>query len=430
MAHLLARGGPCRRLLQHHRDHRQLAEHSLHVRLHLHHPCRHLCAPPRPEAVHHHGRRSPPGRELDPLCRRPLRLGGDLRRRHVRPDPDRPGPAVCAGRSHALLGPLVHQPGPRSRHGPDQPRQPLWCRPGPAYRAVLGRQAKRHLQHGPLRLHHRKPPSLTPAAQKPKTDPPPQSSVCAIPAFFIPAQPPTPAAPSSTTPKLSIRASAKILFSQLEFWLLFIPFAVYVGFFNSISSLLNQILLPHGYSDEDAGIAGALLIVVGLVASAITSPLIDRTKSYLLAIRVAVPLIGLSYLIFVWMPATREGGGVAGPYVVMAVLGAASFSMLPIVVEYLVELTHPISPAVTSTLAWSGGQLLGGVFIVISGALKAGDDGNPPGDMKNALIFHAVVALVVVPLPLCLGMFGRADKLELRRVRSDDEARSSAEEGK
>ncbi len=143
-----------------------------------------------------------------------------------------------------------------------------------------------------------------------------------------------------------------------------------------------------------------------------------------------MPLIGLSYLIFVWMPATREGGGVAGPYVVMAVLGAASFSMLPIVVEYLVELTHPISPAVTSTLAWSGGQLLGGVFIVISGALKAGDDGNPPGDMKNALIFHAVVALVVVPLPLCLGMFGRADKLELRRVRSDDEARSSAEEGK
>lgn len=166
------------------------------------------------------------------------------------------------------------------------------------------------------------------------------------------------------------------------------------------------------------------------MAAAVISPIIDRTKSYLLAIRTAVPLVGVCYLVFIWMPGTREGGGVAGPYVVMAVLGAASFSLLPVVVEYLVELTHPISPAVTSTLAWSGGQVLGGMFIVVSGALKAGADGDPPGDMRNALIFHAVLALAVVPLPLCLGLFGRAEKLQLRRVRSDEEGRSSAEEGK
>ncbi|KAH6842999.1 major facilitator superfamily domain-containing protein [Chaetomium sp. MPI-CAGE-AT-0009] len=255
------------------------------------------------------------------------------------------------------------------------------------------------------------------------------SSVCAVPAFFIPSQPPTPVAPSAETPKLSIGESAKILFNQLEFWLLFVPFAMYVGLFNSISSLLNQILLPHGYNEEEAGIAGAVLIVVGLVASAISSPIIDRTKSYLLAIRLAVPLIGLCYLIFIWMPGTRDGGGVAGPYVVMAVLGASSFSMLPIVVEYLVELTHPISPEITSTLAWSGGQLLGGIIIVVSGALRDGADGEPPGDMRDALILHAVLALVVVPLPLCLGLFGREDKLLLRRVKSDEEARNSAEEG-
>ena len=204
---------------------------------------------------------------------------------------------------------------------------------------------------------------------------------------------------------------------------------MYVGLFNSISSLLNQILLPYGYNEEEAGIAGAVLIVVGLVASAIFSPIIDRTKSYLLAIRLAVPLIGLCYLIFIWMPNTHDGGGVAGPYVVMAVLGASSFSMLPVVVEYLVELTHPISPEVTSTLAWSGGQLLGGIIIIVSGALKGGADGDPPGDMRDALILHAVLALVVVPLPLCLGLFGRNEKLLLRRVQSDEEAKDSASTG-
>lgn len=261
------------------------------------------------------------------------------------------------------------------------------------------------------------------------TKSPAQSTVCAIPSFFIPSAPPTPVAPSGETPKLSLRASAAILLSQVEFYLLFVPFAVYVGFFNSISSLLNQILFPYGYSDTEAGIAGALLIVVGLVASAVTAPLIDRTKSYLLAIRVAVPVIGLSYLAFVWMPGTRAAAGVAGPYAVMAVLGAASFSLLPVVIEYLVELTHPISPEVTSTLAWSGGQLLGGVFIVVSGALKAeGQDAGPPDNMRNALVFTAVIAMLAVPLPMCLGLFGRADKLRLRRVRSDEERRNGSDE--
>jgi FLVCR family MFS transporter 7 len=243
------------------------------------------------------------------------------------------------------------------------------------------------------------------------------ASACSIPSFFIPARPPTPAAASSETPKLSLRESIHILTSHLEFWLLLIPFAVYVGFFNSISSLLNQIMEPYGFSDTDAGIAGALLIVVGLVAAAITSPILDRTKSFLLAIKLAVPIMALSFLAFIFMPATRS---LAGPYVVLSVMGASAFSLVPVAVEFLVELTHPISPEVTSTLAWSGGQLLGGIFIVVSDALKDGSDANPPFNMRRALIFTAVVALGVAPLPMCLGLFGRGEKVQLKRVQSDE----------
>ncbi|KAB5566576.1 major facilitator superfamily domain-containing protein [Coniochaeta sp. 2T2.1] len=243
------------------------------------------------------------------------------------------------------------------------------------------------------------------------------SSVCSVPSFFIPAKPPTPAAASSETPKLSLKESVHILTSHTEFWLLLIPFAVYVGFFNSISSLINQIMYPYGFSDTDAGIAGALLIVVGLVAAAITSPILDRTKSFLLAIKITVPILALSFLVFIWMPATRS---LAGPYVVLSVTGAAAFSLVPVAVEFMVELTHPISPEVTSTLGWAGGQLLGGIFIVISDALKAGPEADPPYNMRRALIFTAVVALAVAPLPMCLGLFGRGEHVELKRVRSDE----------
>ncbi|KAI1424006.1 major facilitator superfamily domain-containing protein [Xylaria sp. FL1777] len=246
------------------------------------------------------------------------------------------------------------------------------------------------------------------------------SVVVCLPAFFIPAAPPTPPEPSGTTPKASLRDSLHLL-KCVELWLILIPFAVYVGFFNSISSLLNQILLPYGFSSDDAGIAGAVLIVVGLVTSAVTSPILDRTKAFILCIKAAVPVIGLSYLAFVFVPPTRT---LAGPYVVLAILGAASFSLVPVALEFLCELGHPMSPEVTSTIAWGGGQLLGGIFIVVSDALKAGPDADPPANLNRALIFTAVLALAAVPLPLSLGLFGRKDKLVLRRLRSDDDETS------
>ena len=218
---------------------------------------------------------------------------------------------------------------------------------------------------------------------------------------------------------MSLKASAKVLFRQVEFWLIAIPYAIFVGFFNSVSSLLNQIMQPYGFSDEESGIAGALLILVGLVASALASPILDRTKAFILTIKIAVPIASLSFLALIWMPSTRD---LAGPYVVLSAIGASCFILVPVVVEFLAEITHPVSPEVTSTLAWSGGQLLGGCFIVISDALKAGPDGDPPFNMQKALIFTAVIVLAVTPLPLCLGLFGRRDKVTLRRVRSDEEA--------
>ena len=171
-----------------------------------------------------------------------------------------------------------------------------------------------------------------------------------------------------------------------------------------------------GTTDDEAGIGGAILIVVGLVTAAISSPILDRNKKFLFAIKTLVPVIALCYLVFIWMPETRS---IPGPYVVLAVLGAACFALVPIALEYLIELSHPISPEITSTTAWAGGQLLGAIFVIISDALVAGEDASPPKHMKNALIFQAVIALVIALLPLSMGCFGRAGKVGLRRIASD-----------
>lgn len=217
--------------------------------------------------------------------------------------------------------------------------------------------------------------------------------------------------------------------------MIMIPYTIYVGLFNSISSLINQMLSPYSFSETDAGIAGALLIVVGLVTSAVTSPIIDKTKTYLLAIKICVPVIAICYLAFTWAPSSRS---LAAAYAILSILGAASFSLVPVVLEYVTEITHPVSPEVTSTICWTGGQLLGGIFILVSDALRdpgvsdgTADDGSkyPPGNMYRALIFQTVIAMVAVPFPLCLGLFGRGHGVRMRRIEADRGSRATRGEG-
>ncbi|KAK2732352.1 hypothetical protein FQN57_002938 [Myotisia sp. PD_48] len=233
---------------------------------------------------------------------------------------------------------------------------------------------------------------------------PRMSTVACLPSFFIPSQPPTLSGPASDINRPALRQRPLDLFSRLEFWLIFLPFSVFVGLFNSISSLLNQILQPHGLSETAAGVTGALLILVGLVAAGICSPFVDRYRHYLATIKILTPIIALAYIGFIFAPSSNS---VAAPFVVASILGASSFALLPVALEYLVEITYPMSPEVSSTICWAGGQLFGAIFILVGNALKASPKANPPGHMGRALVFQAVIASAVVPFPLCLGLFGR-----------------------
>jgi FLVCR family MFS transporter 7 len=249
------------------------------------------------------------------------------------------------------------------------------------------------------------------------------ATVACIPSLFIPAAPPTPPTASSGLSKTPVLASLRHMLSSKPFYIVFFTFGIYTGCFNSFSSLLNQILYPYGYSEDEAGICGAVLIVVGLVAAAVASPVLDRTHAYLLGIKLLCPLIAIPYLAMIWAPQTRT---IVAPYILSAVLGASSFSLLPVSLEYLVEITFPASPEVSSTICWTGGQVFGGLFVVIMNELKDGRDvdlgkvseggrgtgaGNsPPGHMSDALVFQAVMAMAALPLPLMLGIrrFGLA----------------------
>lgn len=223
------------------------------------------------------------------------------------------------------------------------------------------------------------------------------TTACSLIAIFIPAKPPLPPCPSATITKVSLVESARLLAKNYNFWGAFVLFGIYVGMFNAFSTFLYQIMGPYGYTSDDAGIAGALLIFVGIGYSAVTSPLTDRFHHYKILIAVQCPIMAGCYIAAIYM--STSSLQLVGPYVVCAILGAASFSLLPIFLEWCQEQTSPADPSLTSSLLWCGGQLFGAIFIIVMNALKYPDTvGNPPGNMHRALIFEAVFA--------CVGLFG------------------------
>lgn len=226
------------------------------------------------------------------------------------------------------------------------------------------------------------------------------TTACSLTTLIVPAVPPLPPCPSSTIVKLPWMESIPRLFKNTKFIAVFLMFSIYVGFFNAFSTYINQIMEPYGYTADEAGIGGAILIVAGIVFSAITSPILDRTHRFLLLIKIQVPLIAACYIATIFM--STKSQQLVGPYLVCALLGMISFSLLPVFLEWNQEQTSPVDPAVSAAFLWMGGQLFGAIFIIIMNALKYGDDqGDPPANMRRALIFEAVIACVGV-LPIWL----------------------------
>lgn len=224
------------------------------------------------------------------------------------------------------------------------------------------------------------------------------STACAASALLVQSRPPLPPCPSSTITKYPLMQSIKALCVNLRFLAAFVMFSIYVGFFNAFSTYINQIMEPYGYSSDEAGYAGAILIVAGIVFTAVTSPLIDRFHQYLWVIKIQVPLVAGLYVAAIFM--STSDGQLEGPFIVCAFLGMLSFSLLPVFLEWTQEQTSPVDPAISSTLLWCGGQLFGAIFIIVMDALKYdSDQGSPPGNMRRSLIFEAVIACVGI-LPI------------------------------
>jgi len=197
--------------------------------------------------------------------------------------------------------------------------------------------------------------------------------------------PPTPPGPPGSEVRALMLDGLKHAFTVKPFWLyLFVSF-IGLGIFNGITTWVENIIRPRGFTPTDAGTLGALMLVGGVLGAVILPPFSDKQRKrqpfILLGMLLAIPgLVGVAFATSNWL---LFGSAFA--------LGFFLVSASPIGMQYAAEVTQPTPEGTSNGLIQLFGQA-SVVFVYIMEALKT-----PDGSFTPALLL-AIGLLVISAL--------------------------------
>jgi cyanate permease len=169
-------------------------------------------------------------------------------------------------------------------------------------------------------------------------------------------------------------------------WLMFI-FFIGLGVFNGVTTWIENILAPRGFSAMQAGITGGLMIGGGIIGALILPILSDhyRKRVPFIVIALAGATLGLVGITF------------ASNYGLLLVSGAAlGFFLLssgPIWFQYAAEITYPASEGTSNGLLLLMGQISGIALIFGMDSFKSPLNGSMS---KPLLILIAFMLLSLI----------------------------------
>ncbi len=166
-------------------------------------------------------------------------------------------------------------------------------------------------------------------------------------------------------------------------WLLFI-FFIGLGVFNAVTTWIENILNPRGFSNTQAGITGGLMIAGGIIGALIIPILSDRYRKRTPFILLALAgstlcLTGITFATSYWLLLVSGAG-----------LGFFLLSSGPIGFQYGAEITYPTSEGTSNGMLLLMGQISGIAFIFGMDSFKD----TQTGSMTIPLIL--LIALLVI----------------------------------
>jgi MFS family permease len=200
-------------------------------------------------------------------------------------------------------------------------------------------------------------------------------AIAAVSAFFFillaRETPPTPPGPAGSSARALMLDGLKHALTVRSFWLYLLVSFIGLGIFNGVTTWVENIIRPRGFTPTDAGTLGALMLVGGILGAVIIPPVSDkqhkRQPFILLGLLLSIPgLIGLTY--------ARNNGLLFGSAFVM---GFFLVSTSPIGMQYAAEVTQPTPEGTSNGLIQLFGQA-SVVFVYIMEALKTSDGSFTP----------------------------------------------------
>lgn len=162
----------------------------------------------------------------------------------------------------------------------------------------------------------------------------------------------------------------KLIFRNRDFKWLMLIFFIGLGVFNAVTTWIENILGPRGFTAEQAGITGGLMIIGGIFGALIIPILSDRRKKRIpfILIALAGSTLGLAGITF------------ATNYQLLlvsaTVFGFFLLSSGPIGFQYGAEVTYPVSEGTSNGFLLMMGQVSGIAFIFGMDEFKAADTGS------------------------------------------------------
>ncbi|MGD8456196.1 MAG: MFS transporter [Anaerolineales bacterium] len=202
--------------------------------------------------------------------------------------------------------------------------------------------------------------------------------------IFTKEAPPTPPCPPELEERALMLDGLKQMLKLRDIWFMMFVFLVGMGIFNGISTWIENIVRPKGFSITEAGEFGGFFLLGGVLGAIVLPTLSDKYRKrkffMLLGMILAVPgLVGVILATGYWAMTIS-----------VIVLGFFMVGLAPVGYQYAAEITYPAPEGTSNGLLVLAGQV-SVVFVYAMEALKSED-----GSFTNSLLMLLGFMLVGV----------------------------------
>ncbi len=231
-------------------------------------------------------------------------------------------------------------------------------------------------------------------------------SVIAAVVFFAFARerPPTPPCPADQEERSLVFDGLKQTWRKVDFRLLMLIFFVGLGVFNAVTTWIEDIVRPRGFSITQAGITGGLMVAGGILGALVVPALSDRSGRrvpfMLLTLAGAtLGLAGIAYATSYWLLLASA-----------LALGFFLLSAGPIGFQYGAEIAYPAPEGTSNGLLLLMGQISGVAFIFGMDSLKSPETGSMTLSLVLLMGLMVLAVLLCTRLQESAMMRGNADR--------------------